>query len=232
MVKKKKTENGAGRKGVIVFILILAVALVFTIGGGREEPPPGEQVQHPPQEQQLVMGLYPVLPLPADSEPGRVKIVEFLSFYCDNCYRFNPIKHQLKSRYGDALELELVPIVWGEQSIKTVEAYIIAERMGLGTEMADAMFRARFEEGRDIGDIEVLVSLARELGLGEEFEKQLRSGAAQAEAQENIRRAVSYGVEETPTLIVNGNIMLNPHPTGDDVVAMARNLEKLIQELL
>jgi predicted DsbA family dithiol-disulfide isomerase len=231
MVKRRQKagEKGLGRKGVLIFVLILAGALLLAGGsGGKQEPsqPP------PPPEQRLVLGLYPVLDLPPLSEPGKVKIVEFLSFYCDNCYRFNSIKHQLEQKYGDALELELVPIVWGEQSIKTVEAYIIAERMGRGREMADAMFRARFEEGRDIGDVEVLVGLARELGLGEEFERQLRSGAAQAEAQENIRLAVSYGVEETPTLIVNGNILVNPHPTGDDVVAMARNLEVIIQGLL
>ncbi|NOZ58428.1 MAG: thioredoxin domain-containing protein [Euryarchaeota archaeon] len=231
MVKKrqKKGEKGLGGRGVLIFVLILAGALILA-GGGKEqqEAPP----QPPPQEQKLVLGLYPVLDLPPASEPGKVKIVEFLSFYCDNCYRFNTIKHQLEQKYGDALELELVPIVWGEQSIKTVEAYIIAERMGRGREMADAMFRARFEEGRDIGDVEVLVELARGIGLGEEFERQLRGGAAQAEAQENIRLAVSYGVEETPTLIVNGNIVVNPHPTGDDVVAMARNLETIIQGLL
>jgi hypothetical protein len=39
-------------------------------------------------------------------------------------------------------------------------------------------------------------------------------------------------VEETPTLIINGNIMVNPHPTGDDVFAMAQNLDVIIQKLL
>ena len=226
--QKKKAKKSSLRIAAVVIGLIL-IGFLFVMSG--KEKPQGE-APAPEAGEQLVLGLYPVLDRPSTGEPGKVKIVELLSFYCDNCYRFNAIKHQLEGKYGSALEFELVPIVWGEQSIKTVEAYLLAERYGKGREMADAIFKARFEEGRDIGDVEVLAAIGRQLGLGEDFEKLLKSGAANQEAQNNIRLAVSYGIEETPTLIVNGNIVVNPHPTGDDVPAMGRNLDIIIQKLL
>ncbi len=227
--KKKASKSSSGMKAAVIIGLVL-IGFLFVMGG--KEKPREETAASPDKGEQLVLGLYPVLDRPSTGEPGKVRIVELLSFYCDNCYRFNALKHQLEEKYGDALEIELVPIVWGEQSIKTVEAYILAERYGKGREMADAIFKARFEEGRDIGDVEVLIALGRQLGLGEDFEKLLRSGAANQEAQNNIKLAASYGIEETPTLIVNGNIVVNPHPTGDDVIAMAQNLDIIIQKLL
>jgi thiol:disulfide interchange protein DsbA len=235
MVKKRQKKAKAVSKSSFGMKAAIAIGIIligfFLLTGGNEKPQ--EEVTTPQgASKQLVLGLYPVLDKPSTQEPGKVKIVEFFSFYCDHCYRFNALKHQLESKYGDTLEFKLVPIVWGKQSIKTVEAYILAERYGKGREMADAMFKARFEKGLDIGDVNVLIALGRQIGLGEDFEKKLRSGAANREALSNIRLAQEYGVEETPTLIINGNIMVNPHPTGDDVFAMAQNLDVIIQRLL
>lgn len=235
MVKERQKKAKAVSKSSFGMKAAIAIGVIligfFLLTGGNEKP----QVEvTTPQVagKQLVLGLYPVIDKPSTQEPGKVKIVEFLSFYCHNCYRFNAIKHQLEDKYGEALEFKLVPIVWGKQSIKTVEAYILAERYGKGRELADAMFKARFEEGMDIGDVNVLVALGEQLALGEDFENKLRSGAANPEALNNIRLAREYGVEETPTLIINGNIMVSPHPTGDDVFAMAQNLEVIIRKLL
>lgn len=52
------------------------------------------------------------------------------------------------------------------------------------------MFRAYFEEERDIGDLRELVSLAAEAGLDPEaFQAALESGRWEAEEQEAVRRA-------------------------------------------
>ncbi|NOZ82512.1 MAG: thioredoxin domain-containing protein, partial [Euryarchaeota archaeon] len=124
------------------------------------------------------------------------------------------------------------PIVWGEQSIKTAEAYILAERYGLGEEFADALFSAKFEQGRNISDLGVIIQVGRSVGLGDEWAEALEAGEAKEEAESNIQLAAEYRVRETPTLIVNGRIVVSPHPTGDDVAKMAQNLDRIIQELL
>ncbi|HDL16045.1 MAG TPA: hypothetical protein ENH28_07840 [Euryarchaeota archaeon] len=227
--QKKTVRNSFGIKAAIVAGLLL-ISILFVMNIVKEKPQ--EQITSTSGEQQLVLGLYPVIDKPAINEPGKVKITEFMSFYCDQCYRFNTIKHQLVNKYGDALEFKVVPIVWGEQSVKTVEAYILAERHGKGTEMADTIFNAEFNQSRNISDVNVLSAIGKQVGLGDEFVKNLKSGSAREDAINNIRQAINYKVNETPTLIVNGNIVVTPHPTGDDVSAMGKNLDVIIQKLL
>ncbi len=219
----------AWAKAIAIVGVILVSAYLLGSGspGGsapRDEPEP--------EDSGLYMGLYPVIGNAPLEKADKVVIAEFLSFYCGNCYRFNEYKHRLEQKYGDRLRFRYIPIVWGEQSIKTVEAYILAERQGKGDEFADALFRAKFEEGRNISDVAVIIQVGEQVGLGEEWRQGLIAGEAAADARENLNLAAKWRVEETPTLIVNGRIVVSPHPTGDDVDKMAQNLDRIIQSLL
>jgi predicted DsbA family dithiol-disulfide isomerase len=65
----------------------------------------------------------------------------------------------------------------------------------------DRIFKAVFEEGRDVGDIDVLVEIAEELGLEiYTFNNVLREGLFK-ETQENALKHAYFGsgVEEVPT---------------------------------
>jgi len=227
--QKKTVRNSFGIKAAIIAGLLL-ISILFVMNIVKEKPQ--EQITSTSGGQQLVLSLYPVIDKPAINEPGKVKITEFMSLYCDQCYRFNMIKHRLVNKYGNALEFKVVPVVWGEQSVKTVEAYILAERHGKGTEMVDAIFNAEFNQSRNISDVNVLSAIGKQIGLGDEFVKNLKSGSTKEDAINNIRQAINYKVNETPTLIVNGNIVVTPHPTGDDVSVMGKNLDTIIQKLL
>jgi len=57
---------------------------------------------------------------------------------------------QLLKKYGDKVEIIYIPINFRGQSTKSVEAYLIAEEMGKGDEMLNALFDANFDKGMDI----------------------------------------------------------------------------------
>ncbi|MBU4140150.1 MAG: thioredoxin domain-containing protein, partial [Euryarchaeota archaeon] len=66
------------------------------------------------------------------SEQGKVRIVEFMKFDCDHCYDLNKEMPQIHKNYGDRVEIIYVPISFQGQSIKSIEAYLIAKEMGKG----------------------------------------------------------------------------------------------------
>lgn len=238
MVKKrqkkiKKSQENARWAKVIggIGIALIIMFLLFT-KVSQEPPSKNGAVTKTEPRSNLFLGIYPVLDKPSTHQPGKVRITEFLSFYCGNCYRFNGYKKHLKEKYGERLEIELRPIYWGKQSVKPPKAYVIALRAGKGEEMKDAIFKARFVDGRDIGDVKVLEEIASGIGLSREDIAAIGSGAANNEVLENIRLAQEYGVEETPTLILDGNIKVTPHETGDDVAKMDENLDKIIGGIL
>lgn len=185
------------------------------------------------------LNIFPYIRLnrPSTYEPGKVKITEFLKFNCGHCNVFNPQLHNLKQKYGDQLEITYRPMLWrtlpqDQYFRKSIEAYIIAERMGKGAEMKDALFAALFVDRKDLTSEIVLGDIARSVGLGDDFITALKEGDAEDEAEENIRLAESFQVDETPTVIINGNLKVTPAMTDGDINQMTDNLNTIIGSLL
>jgi protein-disulfide isomerase len=139
------------------------------------------------------------------SEPGKVRIVEFMKFDCSHCYALHNEMPQILKNYGDRVEIIYVPISFEGQSIKSIEAYLIAKEMGKGKEMRDALFTARFESNRDVmGSIPVLDDVAASIGLGPDFNSRLENGYAEKAALKNNAYAGMYKIQGTPTIFING----------------------------
>lgn len=139
------------------------------------------------------------------SEQGKVRMVEFMKFDCIHCYNLNNETPQIMKKYGDKVEIIYVPISFQGQSIKSIEAYLIAKEMGKGKEMRNALFKAKFESGRDVmGSMLVLKDVAASIGLGSDFNTKLENGYAEKAALKNNAYAGMYVSKGTPTVLING----------------------------
>lgn len=78
-----------------------------------------------------------------------------------------------------------------------------AGKIGEQTAAAEALFCAYFEEGRDIGDIDVLTDIAEGLGLpAEDVEEQIASDAALEPVRHAAAQAHALGIEGVPCYII------------------------------
>ena len=81
----------------------------------------------------------------------------------------------------------------------------LAGQEGKQDEIVEALFRAYFTEGRDIGEISVLADLAAEAGLTRERASEfLRSDEGSAEVSEQEAQARRLGISGVPTILVGG----------------------------
>ncbi len=145
------------------------------------------------------------------SEPGKVRIVEFMKFDCSHCYDLHKEMPGILTKYGDKVEILYVPISFQGQPIKSIEAYLIAKEMGKGKEMRDALFKARFESNRDVMESTlVLEDVAASIGLGSDFNTKLESGYAEKAALKNNVYAGMYVTKGTPTVLINGKVVEVP----------------------
>ena len=87
-------------------------------------------------------------------------------------------------------------------------------------------------EKRNIGDLSVLEDIASKIGLDSDFSKKLRSGEKTEEAQKAVDMATKYGINETPTLIIAGNIKTDPHPMNHDLDVFRINALAIIASIL
>lgn len=180
-----------------------------------------------------IKGKYTAVPGKEFKYDGKtVEVLEFLSFYCGTCYEFEKSIPVIKGNFPKKLKWKLVPVYWGSGSPKPGEAYFLAEEAGKGEEMKKALFKAHFVDKKDIGNVEVLESIGAQVGMGFDFSRKLRSGAKAAEARKALDMAREYQIEETPTLIIAGNIATNPHAAGHDMNDFRNNVMSILRSII
>lgn len=234
MSKKKRTPPPKKSNNTIIYaglaVVVIAVLAFIVVNHPAPEPAAGKLP---------TAGKFIKLNVPSTYEPGKVQIVEYMKFGCSHCYALSQKMPDFKKKYGDNLTIIYKPMLWRSvtsdaSSEKSIEAYILANRSGKGEEMKDAIFKAVFVDN----DLNVLSSeselsaIAKNIGLGEDFAAALARGDARNEAQDNINQAENYGVSYTPTLIINGNLKIDPSMVNQDNKLMDENLDTVISSLL
>lgn len=179
-----------------------------------------------------VKGIYTEVPgVEFDFDGKQVRIIEFFSFYCGHCYEFEKSIPVIKGNFPKKTTWEQVPIYWGNGSPKPGEAYLLAIDEGKGEEMKKAIFKALFMEGKDIGKVEVLEELALQVGLGFDFSRKLRTGQKAGEVGKAILLTKTYGIDETPTLVIAGNLKVSPHMLEHSMSSLKDNTITILKSL-
>lgn len=74
--------------------------------------------------------------------------------------------------------------------------------------MVEALYKAYFEDGQDVGDLDVLLDVAETLGLDRaEYDALLKSDAAQEEVAQNVQQMQQVGISGVPFFILKGSIV-------------------------
>lgn len=102
-------------------------------------------------------------------------------------------------------------------------AILHAARFGAQREVADALFRAYFSEGKDLNDHHTLVEAASSAGLdGEKTRSYLASRGGFEEVEESQKKAASLGVTSVPFYVFDGRYAV---AGSDEVEGFVRSFE-------
>jgi len=181
-----------------------------------------------------IQGSYTVLEGAKFKFDGKtVEVLEFLSFSCHTCYEFEQSIPVIKGNFPKKIIWKVIPIYWGQHgSSKAGEAYLLAKEAGKGEQMKKALFDAQMLQKRNVADFNVLESIGSEIGLGSDFSRKLRAGDKAGDVQKGLNLAKSYKIEETPTLVIAGNIMTNPHSVDHNIDAFRANVITILKSIL
>jgi len=144
---------------------------------------------------------------PADAA---VTLVEYGDYECPHCGRAYPIVKAIQQQLGPKLRFVFrnFPLreshPHAEQAAEAAEA---AGAQGKFWEMHDRLFERQFAL-----DGEYLIEYAGDLGLDvARFRKELASGVYEPRVREDFRSGVTSGVNGTPTLFLNGELLTEGH---------------------
>lgn len=80
-------------------------------------------------------------------------------------------------------------------------------------EYHEAVFKAYFQEAKDIGDIKVIIEIAKKIGLDiEELENYLKSNEADKILERHKEEAIKDGINGVPTFIIGDKKIVGAQP--------------------
>jgi predicted DsbA family dithiol-disulfide isomerase len=112
----------------------------------------------------------------------------------------------------------------------------LAKKYNKANEMEEALFIAHFIDGKNVGDLDTLISLAESLGINkEEVQQALTTEEFDYEINQDILEARNNGVSGVPFFILNGKYAVSGaqpvelfsnslHQTYDETVTPLKNL--------
>jgi thiol:disulfide interchange protein DsbA len=183
---------------------VLAAPLLLVFGAIATLP---VLAQAPAAAEPFVAGTDYVLIEPAQptSSGDKIEVLEVFGYSCIHCAHFAPQLNAWKKQQKEDVKVDYMPAVFGGIWVVYGRAYYAAQTMGVLDKTHDALFEALHTQKRQIGSLEDLGAWYGEHGVdAKEFLAAMESfnvNAKIAHAQEQVPK---YGVEGTPSLIVNG----------------------------
>ena len=102
---------------------------------------------------------------------------------------------------GIGLEMNPPPVL--TNSLMALEATEYARDQGKEKAFSNAVYQAYFQRGQNIGDVDVILSLAEQTGLNPaEVQDHLKGGTYSARIEASHQEARAFGVSGVPTFIV------------------------------
>jgi predicted DsbA family dithiol-disulfide isomerase len=121
---------------------------------------------------------------------------------------------------GVGLDFRHDRMAWTPNTFDAHRLIWLAGEKGIQEPVVEAVFRAYFHEGRNIGDTAVLAELAEAAGLGgDKTAKLLATGAGTAEVREMLEEAHDLGVDSVPTVLVQGKPFISGAAPADQIAA-------------
>jgi predicted DsbA family dithiol-disulfide isomerase len=121
---------------------------------------------------------------------------------------------------GVGLDFRHDRMAWTPNTFDAHRLIWLAGEKGIQEPVVEAVFRAYFHEGRNIGDTAILVELAEAAGLGgDKTVKCLATGAGTAEVREMLEEAHDLGVDSVPTVLVQGKPLISGAAPADQIAA-------------
>ncbi|MBW8189902.1 thiol:disulfide interchange protein DsbA/DsbL [Neiella marina] len=162
---------------------------------------------------------YDVLPGQPTSEP---EVVEFFSYYCGHCYKFEPIVKALEQGLkGTELKRAHVDFLYyvdrstrkryPETGKIVSRGFAVAQALKVVEPVSEQIYKRHFFEGRQIQSIDDLRDAFADAGVtAKDFDAAYNSFPVNSMVARMAQQTKKYGIRSTPSVIVNGKYKVNP----------------------
>ena len=169
-------------------------------------------------------------PQPTSTEEGTIEVIEIFSYGCSHCHRFEPILERWLKTKPDNVKFVQLPAIFNDVLAMYARAFYTAESLGVLDKIHKPFFEAIHMQKRRMNTEAEIKDLFVEHGVDEEkFDKTFRSFAVEAKVRRAAELGRRYGVQATPSMVVNGKYITDPGKTNG-FRGMINTIDSLIEQ--
>lgn len=172
---------------------------------------------------------YVKLPTPYQrySADGTVEVAEVFSYGCIHCAEFAPIAEKLKQQLPKGVVFKLVPAPFSAQWLPFARAYYAANQLGVVDRTHLQLFVAKFAQHYPLNTLDELADFYASQGVDRaKFMSIATSDAATTKLKADLALIQTWGVDGTPSIVVDGKYKVANVHTLDELSAVAQWLAK------
>lgn len=143
-------------------------------------------------------------PVPT-ADASKIEVIEVFGYSCVHCAHLQPVIEAWKPKLASDVQFSYMPAVFGGVWEVYGRAFYAAETMGLLEKTHAPLFTALHVEKRPVRSVEDVAAFYADYGTTQdEFMAAMQSFAVNAKIARAQQVVPRYGVEGTPSMIVNG----------------------------
>lgn len=172
---------------------------------------------------------YKLLSPAQPTNTSKIEVLEFFFYGCSHCYHLNDALSAWEKRLPKDVEQVYVPVIFRDSWEPMAYTMYALEALGKRHDVHDALYKAWNVEGRDLSDEAKISAFLAGHGVdAAKFSSAYHSFAVQSKVARAKQMIRSYGINGTPTLVVEGRYVISGLLPDqmisvlDDVIGVAR----------
>lgn len=166
---------------------------------------------------------YTLMNPPQPTSTKKIEVLEFFFYGCPHCYHLHPLLSAWKKTMPRDVELTYVPTVFRESWEPMAYTFYALESMGKMEQLHDALYRAWNEDNMVLVDEDKIADFVAKHGVDRaEFVAAYNSFAMKSMVTRAEQMIRSYGIDGTPTLVVDGKYKIEGLEPKDTIEALKR----------
>ncbi len=149
---------------------------------------------------------YIVIDPPQPTKTGnKIEVLEVFSYACPHCAHFQPYAEKLKASLSATAQFRLMPADFQPLWVLFARGFDVANGLGLVDKTHQAMFDAIYRDHQPMTSLDQIADFYAEHGADKAtFLSTAQSFVIDGDLAQAHQMAVNYGIDSTPTLIING----------------------------
>lgn len=172
---------------------------------------------------------YKLLNPPQPASARKIEVLEFFFYGCSHCFHLHPTLSAWEKTMPKDVELVYVPTIFRDSWEPMARTFYALESLGQLHQLHDALYQAWNVNNVDLSDEAKILAFVAPRGVDRaKFSAAYNSFSMQSKVVRAKQMIRSYGINGTPTLVVDGKYLITGLQPADairvlnEVIAMAR----------